>query len=127
MQRLFSHLGVDCVIDVGANTGQYRDFLRDDVCYRGRVESFEPIPDHVTATGSRGARDPLWEVRGEALGSAPGTASFNIIMTGTQFSSFLAPDHPNVKLSRSQNATKRTIEVPVRTVDAVVDERQQRW
>ncbi len=105
MQRLFSHLGVDCVIDVGANTGQYRDFLRDDVCYRGRVVSFEPIPDHLTAMGPRGARDPLWEVRGEA----PGTASFNTIMTGTQFSSLLAPDHPNVKLSRSQNATKRTL------------------
>ena len=28
LRRLFSHLGVDCVFDVGANRGQYAQMLR---------------------------------------------------------------------------------------------------
>jgi FkbM family methyltransferase len=121
VQRLFAHLGVDCVLDVGANLGQYRDFLRNDVGYTGRILSFEPIPDHAKAMQARAATDPRWEVYAEALGAAPGTATFNV-MAGTQFSSFLAPDASADDRFRAQNAVARSIDVPVRTVDAVMDQ-----
>ncbi|MCU0636514.1 MAG: FkbM family methyltransferase [Gemmatimonadaceae bacterium] len=119
LRRLFTHLDVDLVLDVGANLGQYRDFLREEVGYVGRILSFEPIPDHAEAMRRRAATDPLWEVEAVALGPAPGRASFNV-MAGSQFSSFLDPTHREVDLFRTQNAVARVIEVEVRTLDDVL-------
>src|SRR5687767_6243230 len=34
LQKLFALLNIDCVLDVGANLGQYRDFLRDQVGFK---------------------------------------------------------------------------------------------
>jgi hypothetical protein len=33
LRELLTRLDIDCVLDVGANAGQYRDFLRDKVLY----------------------------------------------------------------------------------------------
>ena len=44
LRRLFRHLSVDLVIDVGANEGQFGTFLRERVGYAGRIASFEPRP-----------------------------------------------------------------------------------
>ena len=41
--ELLAHLKIDCVLDVGANVGQYRDFLRDKVLFDGIIISFEPV------------------------------------------------------------------------------------
>ena len=36
LRRILQTFEIDCVLDVGANTGQYRDFLRDQVGYEGK-------------------------------------------------------------------------------------------
>ena len=43
LRELLARLDIDCVLDVGANAGQYHDFLRDKVLYRR--------PDHFVRTG----------------------------------------------------------------------------
>ena len=43
LTELFSRYSINCVFDVGANTGQYVHFLRQFIGYRGRVISFEPV------------------------------------------------------------------------------------
>jgi hypothetical protein len=43
LKSLFKILETTCVFDVGANTGQYGDFLRAQVGYQGLIVSFEPV------------------------------------------------------------------------------------
>jgi hypothetical protein len=70
LRRLFDLLRIDCVLDVGANLGQYRDFLRDKVGYTGLIVSFEPIPSHVQILKDRAQQsDPDWQIEDCALGA----------------------------------------------------------
>ena len=62
LQALFALLNVDCVLDVGANRGQYGTFLRREVGYTGRIASFEPQPACLRDLHAKASRDPLWEV-----------------------------------------------------------------
>jgi len=45
LRKLFEMLEIDLVFDVGANTGQYYQYLRNEVGYQGLVVSFEPTPN----------------------------------------------------------------------------------
>lgn len=82
-------LGIDLVIDVGANNGQYAEALRASG-YNGRIFSLEPLPDayRILAESRRG--DPAWQGRQAAAGPAPGTATINI-SANTVCSSLLQP------------------------------------
>ena len=47
LATLFQKLNIRCVLDVGANIGQYREFLRHQVGYDGLIISFEPVRENV--------------------------------------------------------------------------------
>jgi len=119
LQKLFALLSIDCVLDVGANLGQYRDFLRDEVGFQGKIVSFEPIPAHVESMRSRAGRDPNWTIENCALGAAVGTATLNV-MSSTTFSSFLRPKHSETRIFDVSNDVRDRIEVPVRTLDTLL-------
>ncbi len=116
LARLFSHFGISIVVDVGANEGQYRDFLRNEVGYSGRILSVEPLPDLADAMRKRAAADSSWIIENVALGAAPGIAEFKR-MRETEFSSFLTPRHDHVAIFDRQNAVVETIMVTVDTLD----------
>ena len=69
LRELLARLEIDCVLDVGANAGQYHDFLRDRVLYDGTIVSFEPLSRHVEALRERSRGDRNWHIEGYALGS----------------------------------------------------------
>lgn len=119
LRRLFALLDIDCVLDVGANIGETRDFLRDQVGYAGWIVSFEPIPAHVELLRTRAASDPRWTIEGYALGSTPGHATFNV-MSHTEFSSFLFPDHSRVEMFKDLNEVRQQVPVPVETLDRIL-------
>ena len=119
LRSLFDLLSVDLVLDVGANVGQYRNFLRYEVGYGGRIVSFEPIPGNVTRLRERAAADALWQVEACALGAAPGKASFNVAATSV-FSSFLTPNQDSGALFGRDTAVTERIEVEVRTLDQML-------
>lgn len=119
LSRLFKLLEIDCVLDVGANIGQYRDFLRIEVGYRGSIVSFEPIPENVEILRKRALSDPMWTIHEYALGAERGVATFNV-MTASTFSSFLTPSHSETDQFREQNKIERAISVEVQKLDDVL-------
>jgi FkbM family methyltransferase len=69
---VLERFGVSCVLDVGANVGQYAAGLRE-WGYRGRIVSFEPLAGAHAALEKRAARDPGWQVAPRmALGASDG-------------------------------------------------------
>lgn len=70
--------GINIVFDVGANTGQYRHFLRD-AGYRGRIVSFEPLAAAHAQLVAASRKDALWEIAPRmALSDAAGEADINV-------------------------------------------------
>lgn len=126
LRDLFRLLGVDCVLDVGANVGQYRNFLRYEVGYEGRIVSFEPIPRNVEVLARRAAADEAWQIEPFALGATAGRSSFNVAAE-TVFSSFLQPTRGAADLFRGENEVTDRIEVEVRTLDDVLPELERRF
>jgi FkbM family methyltransferase len=115
---LLRQLEIDCVLDVGANRGQYAQSLRS-IGYRGEIHSFEPIPGDFAKLKDAASGDPAWHVHNYALGRAAGTSALNLVDAGgenTVFSSFLSPAHDMIP----DNVTR--IDVQIRTLDEMVEE-----
>jgi len=69
--------GINCVIDVGGNRGQFAQRLRT-LGYAGRIVSFEPSPSVLPDISAAAERDPNWTVRPVALSSQPGQAELRL-------------------------------------------------
>lgn len=121
LRALFQILSIDYVLDVGANIGQYRDFLRDEVGYGGPIASFEPVRASVEQLRARARLDSNWIIHHCALGADNVTRAINV-MTTSDLSSFLDPDASATKLFSPFNIVDHTELVTVRTLDSVMDE-----
>src|SRR5579862_6280052 len=77
LRLIFSHFGIDRVIDIGANEGQFGTFLRETVGFSGWIHSCEPIPEIVGKLQLRKKDDAKWVIRPCALGKEPGELPIN--------------------------------------------------
>jgi FkbM family methyltransferase len=91
LQRLFEVLEVNCVLDVGANTGQFVDRLRRELGYRGHVASFEPARAAYEQLTRRLEHDASWRGFRCALGREHGTAELNLFTPDNSLNSMLQP------------------------------------
>jgi FkbM family methyltransferase len=90
IRRIFDAFAVDCVFDVGANSGQYATMLRDRIRYAGPIISFEPVPELADALAGEASFDVAWHIRGVALDRETRDAVFRVT-ADTQFSSLRKP------------------------------------
>lgn len=118
LRKLLRTYQVDLVVDVGANRGQYRDFLRAHGDYDGPIHSFEPNPDCASALEARAATDSEWTVSCCALGREESTMALNV-MRSSAFSSFHSPDPTAVPELGMLNEVVERCEVSVRRLDTV--------
>lgn len=117
---LLEELGINVVLDVGANRGQYAEALRASG-YRGRIVSFEPLPSAADALEKAAAGDPDWLVRRCALGDADTTMEIHVGEGQGRLSSLL----PATDFGRDWNAridAATTVPVEVRRLDGLLDE-----
>lgn len=117
---LFGMLCINCVVDVGANVGQYAAGLRT-LGYRGWIISFEPVSRNLEQLRTASANDPKWRVFPWALGRENSTAEINL-MECSVFDSFLQPDPISAQRFDSDNQVVATELVEVRRLDHVLSE-----
>jgi FkbM family methyltransferase len=115
-ERLLS--GVDVVLDVGANTGQYGQLLREDG-YSGRLVSLEPVAEAYEELRRLAAADDAWEAVRVAVSDADGEVTLNV--TGdSRSSSVLAR---NERFAEKEGwAPKESRPVPARRLDGLAGE-----
>lgn len=106
--RTLDWLGVDTVIDGGANEGQTGEQLRTSG-YAGRIISLEPLKAAHAHLEERAANDPAWHVERAALGGEEGSIDINI--SGNSVSSSILP-----MLSEHSDAAPESVYVGVETV-----------
>ena len=115
--RVLDMQRVNCVVDVGANTGQYGSLLRK-IGYSGRIISFEPVRACFDILAHEAASDPNWSCRPCALGREDGTRSLNV-MSASVFSSFLDANAYAARRFDESVDVERVEEVEVRRLDSL--------
>jgi FkbM family methyltransferase len=121
LRRVFAQQEIDCVIDVGANRGQYYRFLRYWVGFRGLVVSFEPIPELAADLADRARLEKNWLIKPCALGAQAATLKLNV-MAQHSFSSVLTPDRSATRAFAEKNTVSKVIDVPVCSLDSAYRE-----
>ena len=83
------HHKVELLLDVGANIGQFAQEKRTEG-FKGKIVSFEPLPDAHNTLLKISQQDPLWIIHKRcALGSSIGETEINI--SQNSFSSSILP------------------------------------
>ena len=125
LAHLFDLLRIDTVLDVGANEGGYRRFLREHAGYRGRIVSFEPVSTAYAALAHDASADQAWRGRQMALGDCDGSREINICTRSTM-SSFLRRDSETLRRDGYNHLLRitdvvRQETVQVRRLDSILD------
>ena len=109
--------GIDAVLDVGANTGQFGQALRQ-ARFTGRILSVEPLSSAYEALAARAADDGAWDTERAAISDSVGTVTMNV--SGNSVSSSVLPmldAHADAAPSSRYVSTEQ---VPATTVDELV-------
>lgn len=111
-------LGIEAVLDIGANAGQWAHELRTSG-YRGRIISFEPSPEPFTQLLASARREQKHDCVRAGLGSRDGDALL-LTTKATANSSFRKP----VQRSNAPNGieVEGQVTVPIRRLDNVLPE-----
>jgi FkbM family methyltransferase len=126
LRELFDLLAIDCVLDVGANVGQFYEFLRLHVGYDGPVVSFEPVREMYDGLRTAARTEPAWSVHQLALGEQDGSAEIRVMVERT-LSSLLPPNEERLRAMGYEKYLRetelaRTERIAVRRLDAIFDE-----
>lgn len=119
VSAILRELRVNCVLDVGANVGQFGRTLRR-AGYQGRIASFEPLEEFATKLRRRATKDRDWQVHEYALGDEDTTAEINAT-PGASLSSLLPPSEFGKEWSHKLETSVKK-EITVRRLDGVLDE-----
>jgi FkbM family methyltransferase len=113
-------LQINCVLDVGANQGQFAMRLRR-LGFTERIASFEPVSHQLAGLRVAAESDQAWFVHPYALGESDGTAEINVAPGRGTMSSMLEPSEFGREWSgKLRDTHAETIEV--RRLDTVLDE-----
>jgi FkbM family methyltransferase len=118
---LLDHLGVDLVLDVGANVGQYAGIhLRRWTRYEGRIASFEPVGSCFAQCAAAAAEDPSWEAFPYGLSNVEDTVPITVPAGQEDLSSLHGFTAAGAKMIETTTASVE--HVNLRRLDDVIGE-----
>jgi FkbM family methyltransferase len=121
---LLRELEVDCVLDVGANHGGFAEMIRR-AGWSGPLISFEPQSSCCKVLKRLAAGDPAWSIHPIALSDHEGTVRLTLRASST-FTSLNEPRFDSKIVAEKEMKEKLDVlgfeDVPVRRLDAVLDE-----
>lgn len=109
----------EIVLDVGANTGQYGQYLRS-WGYRGEILSFEPLTGPFRMLQEHSAADPRWQALNVAIGNHDGEANINVSELSV-FSS-IRGTLPALESLDGRSSVVRQETVKIRRLDSLLPE-----
>lgn len=115
--------GIDCVLDVGANAGQYGQFLRE-LGFKGHIVSFEPVKEVFNRLTEAAKGDSRWHCYDLALGDRDETRTMNVY-SSTVFSSFLEATDYSKRIWKSLEDV-RSEDVAVVRLDTIFEDLKRR-
>ena len=121
IKTVLDYQAINCVLDVGANRGQFAERLRR-LGYRGWIVSFEPVPEAYERLKYRFRNDERWRGFQTALGDSDGVRPFHIAEGDAQASSFLEFNDAGPKRWGRDHTVSRTVSVHMRRLDEVWEE-----
>ncbi len=90
LATVFGSSVFDLVIDVGANSGEFGQILREVVGYQGEIHSFEPVPEVYKGLQQKAKRDLHW-------------FTYNILLTNREGRHYINTANRSVQLSPISN------------------------
>ncbi|TAN42047.1 MAG: FkbM family methyltransferase [Nitrospirae bacterium] len=110
LSNVIAAKNIDCIIDVGANKGQYGESLRK-MGYKGRIVSFEPVKSVFNVLKEKCDKDDRWDCYNLALGDKKEEKTINVYQS-TVFSSFLQANEYSKNIWQSlENVTPEVVNV----------------
>jgi FkbM family methyltransferase len=124
LARILEEFQINCVIDVGANVGQYAQELRS-IGYLGYIFSFEPVAATYATLAAAAMGDRTWQTFPVALGATQTQHEIHLFQQSSQFNSFLPPTSEANALFNTGLVTQQTEKVIVKTLDSIYPELAQ--
>lgn len=118
LQHLISERGVNLILDVGANQGQYALHMRA-LGYSGRIASFEPGLEAFGLLSKHARRDSHWQVRRLAVGATRGLERLNV--SRDSVSSSLLKVAPSLVLAAPASVIAYTEDVVLCPLDEAIE------
>ena len=114
---VFKEQKIDLLLDIGANTGQYAMSMFK-TGYKGRIVSFEPLPDAYLELKKNKSKYPGWELfERSAIGDTTGTTMINV-SANSHSSSILPINETHLAAAPSAKYIGQ-VETPIFTLDSI--------
>lgn len=121
IKTLLEYEKINCVLDAGANRGQFAERLRG-LGYRGWIVSFEPVPAAYKELCRRFRDDDRWRGFPVALGDRDEVRKFHVAHGDAQASSFLEFNQVGEKRCGRDHTIRKTLSLPMQRLDGIWDE-----
>ncbi|WP_141719665.1 FkbM family methyltransferase [Roseivirga misakiensis] len=117
--KLYNHFMVDCLIDIGANQGQFASLSRK-LGFNGRIISFEPTSFAYQRLKANSQNDPSWECLNLGVGDKNEKAFINVSQNSVS-SSLLDLEDSHKEAAPASTFESRE-EIEVKTIDSLFPE-----
>lgn len=118
LQLLKNHQ-INCILDVGANEGQYAQKLIK-YGYQGEIHSFEPVASTYKILSANTAKHPQWKAYNYALAAIDGTSEIHI-SENTVSSSLLEIEETHLSAAPDSKYLKKET-IQLKKIDSIFEE-----